>query len=578
MLRDLKSATGDRTPDESCLKPNAGSLQCRYWGYGALCGLLVVVAVLACRPSGEIGYLDDWSTARTAQIFAQSGHFAYNGWEAATEGWQILWAALFIKLFGFSYLIVRLSLLPVVFATVFLFYQSLIRFGFTIGHTSFGALALGLSPLFLPTASSFMTDIPALMVTLLCLVLCQKAVAQREDRALIFWLAVAALTVMVGGTVRQTAFLGVLLMIPSVGWWQRKRHGVWRAGLAMTAIGSVWVFLFLRWFHSQPYSVPESILVPLNAATLAHLFGQLFSALFFLFIGVLPVLAYFLPAFLQLPRKIFWGIYASIACLVLITMGTANVSAVGVVLRKFKIDLSLSITAVVLAGVALLFIILRALSKWRVEEKRNFLFLCPQTKPWHHIFWLLGPFSLGYFLLLLPRGATGWIWDRYLLGLTPVAIVCIMKVYQDRIGLGVPKIAMIFLALLGCFGVAKADRRYSENRAILKAANILRSDNIPRTQITGGFEYDSETQLDVSGYVNEPKLKVPAGAYHPYMPPPGLPRDLADLSYTPAIVPKYFILDARNADLAQTKYPPVEYTTLLPPFRRKLYILQLRAR
>jgi hypothetical protein len=543
--------------------------------YGVLCGLLVVVAVLACRPFGEIGYVDDWSTARTAQIFAQNGHFTYNGWMTATEGWQILWAALFVKLFGFSYFIVRVSLLPIVFATVFLFYQSLIRFGFTIEHASFGALALGLSPLFLPTASSFMTDIPSLMVTILCLVLCQKAVSQREDRAFIFWLAVAALADMLGGTVRQTAFLGVLLMIPAIGWWQRKRPRVWRAALVITVVGSVWVFLFLRWFDSQPYAVPLPILVPLNAVTLAHLMGQLFGALFFLLIGVLPVLAYFLPWFLRLNRTVFWGIYVSIACLALITTKTVNSSFVGLVLRKFRIDLSFSFTAVALAGVALLFIILRTVSSRHVDEERNVLVPHLQkTKSWHHIFWLLGPYCLGYLLLLLQRGAAGWIWDRYLLGLTPVAIVGVMKVYQDRIDRGTPKVAIISLALLAGFGVAKADRRYSENRAILKAANILRGENIPRTKFSAGFEYDCETQLDATGYVNEPNLKVPADAYHPYIPPAGLPMDLAN-SHTPSIVPEYFILDAPNANLARSKYPPVRYTTLLPPFRRTISIQQL---
>jgi hypothetical protein len=107
---------------------------------------------------------------------------------------------------------------------------------------------------------------------------------------------------------------------------------------------------------------------------------------------------------------------------------------------------------------------------------------------------------------------------------------------------------------------------------------MLRSVGIPRTQITAGFEYDSETQLDATGYVNETKLQVPVGAYHPYVPLPGLPRDFVDLSYTPSIVPKYFILDAPNADLAPTKYPPVRYTTLLPPFRRTIDIQQLKAK
>ncbi len=574
MLGDMSSA-GGRKPVESCLQPNSGAVPWACLRYGALCGLLVVVAVLACRPSGEIGYLDDWSTARTAQIFAQTGHFAYNGWEAATEGWQILWAGPFIKLFGFSFLLVRVSLLPVVFATVFLFYESLIRFGFTVEHASFGALTLGLSPLFLPTASSFMTDISSLMVTVLCLVLCQRAVAQKEGRMLVLWLAVATFADMVGGTVRQTAFLGILLMIPGVGWWQRKRRGVLPAAIALTAIGSAWIVLFLHWFHSQPYSVPEQIFFPITAAVVAHLAGQLFGALLFLLIGVLPALACFSPAVLRLPRKMFWGIYALIAAFSLLTAATAKMNVVGIVLRKYGTDVSLTVTAVALAGAALIFMILRGASV-RLSERRNLSLPHPQSMPWQHMFWLLGPYSLGYFLLLLPRGATAWIWDRYLLGLTPVAIACALKIHQDRHGRGVPKIAVLVLVLLGWFGIAKADRRYCENRAILKAANMLRSHNIPRTQIAAGFEYDSETELDVAGYVNEPKLKVPTGAYHAYVPPTWLPPEFAYMSYTPAITPRYLIVDTLEAGLARTEYPPVQFTTLLPPFHREIYIEQLR--
>src|SRR5580658_7821284 len=89
-------------PGECSQHPNSGALRWVCLRHGVLCGLLVVVAVLACRPFGAIGYLDDWSTARTAQVFAQTGHVRYNGWEAATEGWQILWGALFVRIFGFS--------------------------------------------------------------------------------------------------------------------------------------------------------------------------------------------------------------------------------------------------------------------------------------------------------------------------------------------------------------------------------------------------------------------------------------------------------------------------------------------
>ena len=107
-----------------------------------VCGLVVVVCILACRPFAEIGFIDDWSMARTARIFAQTGHVAYNGWAAMPEGWQIAWGAFFIRLFGYSYTTIRLSLLPVVFASIYLFHLILVQFRFTQTHANFGALAL----------------------------------------------------------------------------------------------------------------------------------------------------------------------------------------------------------------------------------------------------------------------------------------------------------------------------------------------------------------------------------------------------------------------------------------------------
>ncbi|MGA9667969.1 MAG: hypothetical protein WBQ94_02105 [Terracidiphilus sp.] len=213
---------------------------------GLLCGLLVIAFVLACRPAVEVGYVDDWSMARTARIFAETGHFVYNGWAAMPEGWQIVWAAPFIKLFGFSYAVVRFSLLPVVFATIYLFWQLLRGFGLTERNASFGAVTLGLSPVFVPIASTFMTDASGLMVLVLCLYLCQKAMAETSSKGAILWLTAAALTNIAGGTVRQTAWLGVLVMVPSVGWALRRLRRVAAVAFSLTALSCVGIFAFLN--------------------------------------------------------------------------------------------------------------------------------------------------------------------------------------------------------------------------------------------------------------------------------------------------------------------------------------------
>ena len=544
---------------------------------GVLCGLVVVVSILACRPFVETGYIDDWSMARTASIFAESGHFAYNGWAAMTEGWQIVWGALFVRLFGSSYTVLRLSLLPVTFLAIYLFRECLIQFRITERRATLGALTLGLSPIFLPVATSFMTDIPSLAVIILCLFLCQKAVLASTPRATIVWLTIATLTNLVGGTVRQTAFLGILVMVPCTGWFLRKRKGVLWATVVLTALGGVTVLAFLKWYLAQPYSVPEHILsTKLTGAVLAHLIGQLCTAFLLLLVAILPLLGLFFSRILRLRGSVFWSICAALALLLAVVVATQNMTTVGSILSKFNIHITLPLLGIMLAVGAIVLAGLRLLvaKQEQIVERRAI------STSWTEVFWLLGPYSLAYFVLLLPRGAAGWIWDRYLLGLIPLAIVVLLKLHQEYFNDKISLTAAVLLLALAIFGIAKADMHYSQKRAMLAAANLLFQDNVPRTAIGAGFEYDCETEVDVSGHVNEPKVKVPADAYRPYTIPAGLPPSVAALysTYTPSVNPQFFIVSSPNPFLTPTKYSPIAYTTLLPPFHRLMYIEALPVR
>ncbi len=573
-------------PDQTLLAPRRSVLSSpeqsakvasRHWAIsrnGLLCGLVVVAFVLACRANVEMGYIDDWSMARTARIFAQTGHFVYNGWAAMPEGWQIVWAAPFIKLFGFSYTVVRFCLLPIVFLTIYLFQQCLVRFGLTELNASFGALTLGLSPFFLPVASSFMTDIPSLMVLILCLFQCQRAIAAATGRGTIFWLMVAAFTNLVGGTVRQTAWLGVLLIVPSVGWMLRRRRGVTVAAFSATAVSGVCIFAFLHWYAAQPYSVPEKFFIfSISGQVLVHLFGQFLNMFLFLLIASLPILAAFLHAMGRLSRRIFWSIYFSLAAFVLLASVAIRKSGLlGIVAASYGIHWTLAAEAIFLGAMALVFAWIRRSAGGEQLRDNN----GPVSKAsYSDVLWLLGPYTLCYLVLLIPRGATGSLLDRYVLGLAPLPIVCLLKIYQDRIGTVIPKMAFAVLAMVAFFGVGKADKRYAENRARLKAVSVLLARNIPRTAIYNGFEYDCETQLDTTGYVNEPKLEVPASAYHPNTPTVPFPAAALDPSLSPSVVPEYYLVPSPEPFLVPTKYPPTNYRTLLPPFDRHIYIEQL---
>jgi hypothetical protein len=272
---------------------------------GLICTSVVAICLWSTWPVAEIGFIDDWSYAKTAQVFAQTGHFAYNGWATAMLGWQVVWGALFIKLFGFSFTVLRLSMLPIALATIFLFHAILLRFGVNPRNAVLGTLTLGLSPLFMPLAVSYMTDVPGLFVIVLCLYLCQRAVAAGNGRATIAWLCLAAASNVVGGTVRQIAWLGALVMVPSAGWLLRKRRGVLLASFLLWAASVVGVFACMRWFARQPYSVPEHIFGGPNwpiAHPWHHFCLEIIGAVLCLLLLVYPILVAWLPE-LRTPNR-----------------------------------------------------------------------------------------------------------------------------------------------------------------------------------------------------------------------------------------------------------------------------------
>ncbi len=191
-----------------------------------LCAAIFAMCWLIAQPFAKMPFIDDFSYTKTALDFARTGHFVYNGWATAMLGWQVPWGALFIKLFGFSFDVLRFSMLPIAMASVYLFHQILRRFGINPANAVLGTLTMALSPLFLLLGASYMTDVPGLFVILLCIYMCQRAVAAKSDKAAVYWLIFATAVNVAGGTVRQIAWLGALVMVPSTAWLLRHRRGM----------------------------------------------------------------------------------------------------------------------------------------------------------------------------------------------------------------------------------------------------------------------------------------------------------------------------------------------------------------
>jgi 4-amino-4-deoxy-L-arabinose transferase-like glycosyltransferase len=131
-----------------------------------LCACAVFAAIAFTVPIAESGVNDDWSYVKTARDLAQTGELIYNGWSAAMLGAQAYWGALFIKLFGFSFFAVRMSVALLAGGCAALLYALHRRARLPAGLALFGGLTIVLSAVFIPNATSFMTDVPALFLLL----------------------------------------------------------------------------------------------------------------------------------------------------------------------------------------------------------------------------------------------------------------------------------------------------------------------------------------------------------------------------------------------------------------------------
>src|SRR5260370_27442968 len=74
-----------------------------------LCVVMVAIAIILIWPFANLGYGDDTAYIHVARTLERTGHLVYNGWESAFLILHSYWGALFIRLFGFTFVCLRMS-------------------------------------------------------------------------------------------------------------------------------------------------------------------------------------------------------------------------------------------------------------------------------------------------------------------------------------------------------------------------------------------------------------------------------------------------------------------------------------
>ena len=156
------------------------------WRYVA--GLVAFFAVAAAVTGAgrDVPVIDDWTYAWSVEQLLEHGRLAVLDWSSVYPVGPAAWGAAWSLVFGFSFGTLRVSTLALAAVGCGALYFLLRELEASPRVALFGALTVAANPAFLLLASSFMTDVPFVALTLLALVGYTRAI-RRDAPHLLWW-------------------------------------------------------------------------------------------------------------------------------------------------------------------------------------------------------------------------------------------------------------------------------------------------------------------------------------------------------------------------------------------------------
>ncbi|MBL4705611.1 MAG: glycosyltransferase family 39 protein [Flavobacteriales bacterium] len=123
-----------------------------------------IIMVLIIAPWGEFCINDDWAYAKGVENL-NNGTWQYSNWQGMPFFTQQVWGLVWVKIFGFSFTVLRFSSIFMGALGLFFMIKSL-RLLTTHQNAFWMTCLIGFNPLYIHLSTSFMTDIPCLAMSL----------------------------------------------------------------------------------------------------------------------------------------------------------------------------------------------------------------------------------------------------------------------------------------------------------------------------------------------------------------------------------------------------------------------------
>jgi hypothetical protein len=183
---------------------------------------------------------------------------------------------------------------------------------------------------------------------------------------------------------------------------------------------------------------------------------------------------------------------------------------------------------------------------------------------WGSLLVLLAPFGLAYAAILMPSAIQNLLLDRYLIPLTMVAAVLLVRYYQERMQPRLPALSLLLVGVFAAYSVAAVHDSFAMYRGVLAAADEMRAAGVPRDRIDAGWEYNAWTQIIEGGHIHRTGLRLPSGV-NTTGPWTDRVCPLVIAGWTPMVRPDYTLSFDPNDCGGAAKFPPVVYRRWLPP-------------
>jgi 4-amino-4-deoxy-L-arabinose transferase-like glycosyltransferase len=256
---------------------------------------IYVLSILIVDPRGEFPLNDDWSYTRSAFRWGQEGRMQVDEWCAMSLIGQALYGGLLTRLFGQSFLVLRLSTLALSCGTALLLWHILRQTGVRRDTAWVAVLGWIFNPIQFSLSHTYMTEVPFLFFATLGLAFYLAHI--QNDKG---WLLVGCASALgYCFLIRQTA---VFFMAPVfLALLVRKDKDGWPAILRRTALFSFTTLLFIGtyylWLIEQGGATPATRrkFELLSHISLEQIVGNLFGLLFYTSFMLLPLLIWLLP-------------------------------------------------------------------------------------------------------------------------------------------------------------------------------------------------------------------------------------------------------------------------------------------